>query len=153
MGPDETCSKLRPSETARRWPVEEKSQNHFKENTFASLNPNNIPLILFSWFEQSLLQAPASGFLASQITTSQWTKACRKTDVWQFLRRGKKKDQKHQVIFAEIYLATQVIFVFSKGEHQDLKTFEVRRMLNSFISPNRMEDHPVRVHWVYTTRR
>lgn len=32
-----------------------------------------IPLILSSWFEHCTLQAPPTGFLASQTSTSQWT--------------------------------------------------------------------------------
>lgn len=58
-------------------------------------------------------------------------------------------------LFLELknYLATQVILVFSEGKHLDLKALEVRRVLNSGISPNRMEDHLVRVHLVYTAER
>lgn len=47
------------------------------------------------------------------------------------------------------YLLTQVI-VFSKGKHLDLKTLKMRRIMNPFISPDRMEDHLVWVHRIHT---
>lgn len=57
------------------------------------------------------------------------------------------------ILWDKNYLATQVILVFSKGKRFNLKALEVRRILNSGISPNRMEDHLVRVHRVYTAER
>lgn len=76
-------------------------------------------------------------------------------DIYSFIHIciWKKTNPKASGLSCWNYLATQVIFVFSEGKHQDLKTFEVRRILNSVISPNRMEDHLIRVHWVYTPER
>lgn len=115
---------------------------------------HTVPFILFSWFEHCPSQTPLSGFLASQITTSQWMKTYKTWTVilihiYSFL-----------IVILAIwiifffpiwnYLATQVILVFSKGKHLDFKALEVRGILDSGIYPNRMGDHLVHVHWVNT---
>ena len=39
------------------------------------------------------------------------------------------------------YMVSQGLFVYGQGKHRDLKAFEVRRLLNSAVRHNRMEDH------------
>lgn len=102
------------------------------------------PLIPASGFGHCLLQTPPSGFLASQITTSQWTKSCNKI-TWLF----------RQLLVGTFnscggYLANQVIFLISKGKHLHLEALEVRGIANPLISPDWVEDHLVWVHWVWT---
>ncbi|KAG7222704.1 hypothetical protein INR49_026313, partial [Caranx melampygus] len=50
--------------------------------------------------------------------------------------KGLKRDH-HVTVDEEL----KVIFIFSKGKHLDLKTFEVRRILYSGINPDRMKHH------------
>lgn len=107
--------------------------------------PHTIPF-LFSGSEHCPLQMPPNGFLVSQITTSQWTKT-QKMQVFLRVLICMCSFLNHEMIcfYRPSYLKTQILFIFSKGKHLDLKALEVRGMLNPGISPHWMEDHMV---WV-----
>lgn len=111
-----------------------------------------IPFILFLCCEQSLLHGTSTGFLASQITASQWTKTCRIViDINHFIHiYDIIKSREISAPGPRMYLSVQIIFVFSEGEHLHLETFEVGGILNPAVHPNGMEDHLVVVHWVCT---